>query len=75
MSVKRIIYDLQKPDNRKSYMKSNDKKSNFTTYFSILTEGGKNKKTHIKWIEEAKIMFNYKKQLLCLSNLSLEMKK
>ena len=42
---------------------------------SIITEDGKNKKDIIQQIKEAKVMFNNKKQLLCLNNLSLEMKK
>ena len=42
---------------------------------SIFTEDGKNKEDIIRRIKEAKVMFNNKKQLLCLNNLSLEMKK
>jgi len=33
----------------------------------------KNKKDIIQWVEEAKVMFNNKKQILCSNNLSLEM--
>jgi hypothetical protein len=36
---------------------------------------GKNKEDTIQWIKEAKVMFNNKKQLLCLNNIRLEMKK
>ena len=42
---------------------------------SVFTEDWKNKEDTIQRIEEAKIMFNNKKQLLCSNNLSLEMKK
>jgi len=42
---------------------------------TIFTEDGKNKEDIIQRIKEAKVMFNNKKQLLCLNNLSLEMKK
>ena len=41
---------------------------------SIFTEDGKNKEDIIRRIKEAKVMFNNKKKLLCLNNLSLEMK-
>ena len=41
---------------------------------SIITEDGKNKEDITQQITEAKVMFNNKKQLLCLNNLSLEMK-
>jgi hypothetical protein len=59
----------------KGYLNSNDKKINFTTYVRILTEGGNNKEDIIKRVKGAKIRFNNKKQLLFLSNLSLEMEK
>ena len=42
---------------------------------SIFTEGWKNKEDIIQGIKEPKFMFNNKKQLLCSSSLSLEMKK
>ena len=42
---------------------------------SIFTEDGKNKEDIIQWIKETKVMFNNKRQMLCSSNLSLEMKK
>ena len=42
---------------------------------SIITEDGKNKKDIMKWIKEAKVVVNHKKQLLCSNNFSLEMKK
>ena len=42
---------------------------------SIITEDGKNKKDIMKWIKEAKVVFNNKKQLLRSNNFSLEMKK
>jgi hypothetical protein len=41
---------------------------------NIFTEDGKNQEGIMKWIQEAKVMFNNKKQLLCLNNLSLEIK-
>jgi hypothetical protein len=44
MSVTGINNNLKNIDNIKGYLNSNDKKSNSTSYFSILTEGGKNKK-------------------------------
>jgi len=42
---------------------------------SIFTEDGKNKEDIIQQINEAKVMFNTKKHLLCSNNFSLEMKK
>ena len=42
---------------------------------SIITEDGKNKEDIIQRIKEAKVMFNNTKQLFCLNNLSLKMKK
>jgi hypothetical protein len=41
---------------------------------SIFTEEGKNKEDVIQRVNEAKVMFNNKKQLLCSNNLSLEIK-
>ena len=42
---------------------------------SIFTEDGGNKEVIIQRDKEAKVMFNNKKQLLCLNNLSFEKKK
>ena len=42
---------------------------------SIITKDGKNKDDIIQWNKETKVMFNNKKQLPCLHNLSLEMKR
>jgi len=42
---------------------------------SIFAEDGKNKEYIIQRIQEAKVMFNNKNQLLCSNNFSLEMKK
>jgi len=42
---------------------------------SIFTEYEKNKEDIIERIKEAKILFNNKKQQLCSSNLSFEIKK
>jgi hypothetical protein len=41
----------------------------------MFTEDGKNKEDIIQRIKEAKFVFDNKKQLLCSSNLSLEIKK
>ena len=73
MSVTGINNNLKNADKKKGYVNSNDRNSNFTTYVSILTEGGENKEDIIQWVKEAKIMFNSKNQLLCLNNISLEM--
>ena len=54
----------------KCYLNDNDRKINFTTYVSILIEDGKNKEDIIQWDKEAKIMFDSKNQLLCLSNFN-----
>jgi hypothetical protein len=42
---------------------------------SEITEDGNNREDIMQRIREAKVMFNNKKQLLCLNNLSLKMKK
>ena len=42
---------------------------------SIFTEDGENKKDIIQQFNEAKIILNNKKQLLCWNNLGLEIKK
>ena len=42
---------------------------------SIFTEAGKNKEDIIQQVKEAKVMFNNEKQLFCLNNFSLEIKK
>jgi len=42
---------------------------------SIFTEDGKNKEDTIQGIEDAKVVFNNKKQILCSNNLNLEIKK
>jgi len=41
---------------------------------SIFTKDGKNKEDIKQRIKKAKFMFNNKNQLLCLNNLSLEIK-
>jgi hypothetical protein len=51
------------------------KSSTIIQVLSIFAEDGKSKEDIIKRIKEAKVMFNNKKQLLCSSNLSLEIKK
>jgi hypothetical protein len=40
----------------------------------IFTKDGKNKEDIIQQVKEVKVMFSNKKQLLCLNNLSLEIK-
>ena len=49
--------------------------SKFKYLGSTIIEDGKNRKDIMQRIREAKVMFNNKEQLLCLNNLSLEMKK
>jgi hypothetical protein len=44
-------------------------------YSDIFIEDGKNKEDLIQRVKVAKVMFNYKQQLLCSNNLSLETKK
>jgi type III secretion system FlhB-like substrate exporter len=41
---------------------------------SIFTEDGKYKEDIIQWIKKIKVMFSNKKQLLCLNNISSEIK-
>ena len=74
MSVTGINNNPKSKDKKKGYVNGDGKNSNFTTYVCVLTEGGKNKEDIMQWVEEAKFMFNNKKQLLCSNNLSLEMK-
>ena len=73
MSVKGINNKPKNTDNKRGYVNGDGKNSNFTTYVCVLTEDGKNKEDIIQWVEEAKVMFNNKKQILCSNNLSLEM--
>jgi len=61
--------------NIKMYVDALELVPNFKYLGSIFTEDGKNKEDTIQRIKEAKVMFNNKKQLLFLNNLSLEMKK
>jgi hypothetical protein len=49
--------------------------SKFKYLCSTITEGGKNREDIMQRIREAKVSFNYKKQLFCSNNLSLETKK
>jgi len=74
MSVTGINNNPKSTNKMKGYFNGDGKNSNFTTYVCVLTEGGKNKADLIQRVEEAKVMFNNKKQLLCSNNLSLEMK-
>ena len=74
MSVAGINNNLKSTHKKKGYVNGNGKNSNITTYVSILTEDGK-KEDIIQRVNEAKIMFNNKNQLLCSNNLSLEIKK
>ena len=48
MSVTGINNNLKNADKKKGYVNSNDRNSNFTTYVSILTEGGENKEDIIQ---------------------------
>ena len=41
----------------------------------MLTEDGKSKEAIIQQVKETKLVFSNKQQLLCLNNLSLEIKK
>jgi len=73
MSVTGINNNPKSTNKKNGYVNGNGKNSNFTTYVCVLTEDGKNKEDIIQWVEEAKVMFNNKKQILCSNNLSLEM--
>jgi hypothetical protein len=48
MSVTGNNKNLKNTDKKKGYVSGNSKNNNFTTYVSILTEGGKNKEDIIK---------------------------
>ena len=65
------------PENINDKMDDNTLKQvpKFKYLGSIFTEDGKNKEDIIQWINEAKVTFNNKKQILCSNNHSLEMKK
>jgi hypothetical protein len=65
------------PENINDKMDDNTLKQEpkFKYLGSMFTEDGKNKEDIMQRINEAKVMFNNKKQLLCSNNHSLEMKK